>query len=137
MVAILENPLRVGLQQERTPEPLILVIFGASGDLTQRKLIPAIYTLKKEGRLPAELTIVGVARRDWSHEYFRQHLKEGIEEFSDGIAKEELWNSFAEGLFYCSGNMDEAESYEKLKYFLLELDGKWVTRGTRVGLPRQ
>ncbi len=114
MPAILENPLRVGLQQERTPEPLILIIFGASGDLTQRKLIPAIYQLKKERRLPPELTVVGVARRDWSHEYFRQHLKEGIEKFSDGISNEELWNSFSEGLFYCSGNMDEAASYEKL-----------------------
>ena len=132
MVAILENPLRVGLQQERTPEPAILVIFGASGDLAQRKLIPAIYQLKKEGRLPPEITVVGVARRDWSHDYFRQHLKEGIEEFSDGIANESLWESFAEGLFYFAGNMDEAASYEKLKEFLAELDGKRGTRGNRV-----
>jgi glucose-6-phosphate 1-dehydrogenase len=132
MVAILENPLRIGLQQERTPEPLIMVIFGASGDLTQRKLVPAIYQLKKERRLPPEITIVGVARRDWTHEYFRQQLKEGIEEFSDGIGTEELWQNFAEGLFYCSGNMDEPESYEKLKAFLAELDGKRGTRGNRV-----
>ncbi len=132
MPAILENPLRVGLQQERTPEPLIMVIFGASGDLTQRKLIPAIYQLKKEHRLPPEITIVGVARRDWSHEYFRQHLKEGIEEFSNGIGSEELWQDFQEGLFYHPGNMDEAESYEKLKAFLAELDGRRGTRGNRV-----
>ncbi|MDJ0742211.1 MAG: glucose-6-phosphate dehydrogenase [Xenococcaceae cyanobacterium MO_167.B27] len=132
MVAILENPLRVGLQQERTAEPLIMVIFGASGDLTQRKLIPAIYKLKKERRLPPEITVVGVARRDWSHEYFRQHLKEGIEQFSDGIDSEELWNDFQEGLFYHSGNMDQPESYEKLKEFLAELDGKRGTRGNRV-----
>ncbi|MDJ0536248.1 MAG: glucose-6-phosphate dehydrogenase, partial [Xenococcaceae cyanobacterium MO_207.B15] len=132
MVAILENPLRVGLQQERTPEPLIMVIFGASGDLTQRKLIPAIYQLKKEHRLPPEITIVGAARRDWSHEYFRQHLKEGIEKFSDGIGSEELWNDFQEGLFYFSGNIDETESYQKLKEFLAELDGRRGTRGNRV-----
>ena len=132
MPAILENPLRVGLQQERTPEPLIMVIFGASGDLTQRKLIPAIYQLKKERRLPPEITIVGVARRDWSHEYFRQQLKEGIEEFSDGIGSEELWQDFQEGLFYQSGNMDEPESYERLKAFLAELDGRRGTRGNRV-----
>lgn len=132
MVAILENPLRVGLQQERTPEPLIMVIFGASGDLTQRKLVPAIYQLKKERRLAPETTIVGVARRDWSHEYFRDHLRKGIEEFSDGIGNEEFWQNFAEGLFYCSGNMDEPESYQKLKAFLSELDGKRGTRGNRV-----
>ena len=132
MVAILENPLRVGLQQERTADPAIIVIFGASGDLTQRKLIPAIYQIRRERRLPSEMTIVGVARRDWSHDYFRQHLKDGLEEFGSGVGNEELWNDFAEGIFYCSGNMDEEESYEKLKNFLAELDGKRGTRGNRI-----
>ena len=132
MVTLLENPFRVGLRQERTPEPLILVIFGASGDLTQRKLVPALYKMKQERRLPPELTVVGVARRDWSHDYFREKMREGIEEFSDGIKNEELWNDFAEGLYYCSGNMDDTESYQKLKAFLEELDGKRGTRGNRV-----
>lgn len=132
MVTLLENPLRVGLRQERTPEPLIMVIFGASGDLTQRKLVPALYQLKRERRLPPEMTIVGVARREWSHDFFREHMREGIEQFSDGIGNEELWADFAEGLFYCSGNMDEPESYQKLKTLLEELDGKRGTRGNRV-----
>lgn len=132
MVTLLENPLRLGLQQQRTPEPLILVIFGASGDLTQRKLVPALYDLKKARRLPAEMTIVGVARRDWSHDYFREQSRIGVEEFSDGIGSEAVWNDFAEGLFYCSGNMDDADSYQKLKSFLEELDGKRGTRGNRV-----
>ena len=91
MVTLLENPLRIGLQQERTPEPAILVIFGASGDLTQRKLVPALYHLKREHRLPAEMTIVGVARRNWSDDYFREQMREGIEQFSDGLESEELW----------------------------------------------
>jgi glucose-6-phosphate 1-dehydrogenase len=132
MVTFLENPLRVGLRQERTPEPLILVIFGASGDLTQRKLVPALYKLKQERRLPPEMTIVGVARRDWSHDYFREQMRQGIEEFSDGIGNQALWEDFAEGLYYCSGNMDEQDSYEKLKTFLEELDGRRGTRGNRV-----
>jgi glucose-6-phosphate 1-dehydrogenase len=132
MVTFLENPLRVGLRQERTPEPLILVIFGASGDLTQRKLVPALYKLKQERRLPPEMTIVGVARRDWSHDYFREQMRQGIEEFSDGIGNQALWEDFAEGLYYCSGNMDEQDSYEKLKTFLEELDGQRGTRGNRV-----
>ncbi|MGH2412807.1 MAG: glucose-6-phosphate dehydrogenase [Microcystaceae cyanobacterium] len=132
MVTLLENPLRVGLRQERTPEPLILVIFGASGDLTQRKLVPALYQLKRERRLPPEMTIVGVARREWSHDFFREHMREGIEQFSDGIGNEALWEDFAEGLYYCSGNMDELESYQKLKAFLEELDGRRGTRGNRV-----
>ncbi|MBF2019892.1 MAG: glucose-6-phosphate dehydrogenase [Hydrococcus sp. C42_A2020_068] len=132
MVTFLENPLRVGLRQERTPEPLILVIFGASGDLTQRKLIPALYQLKRERRLPAEMTVVGVARRDWSDDYFREQMRQGIEEFSNGIGNEALWQDFAEGLYYCSGNMDDPESYQKLKALLEELDGRRGTRGNRV-----
>ncbi len=132
MVTLLENPLRVGLQQDRMPEPLIMVIFGASGDLTQRKLVPAIYHLRLERRLPSEITIVGVARRDWSHDYFREQMREGIEQFSDGTKSEDIWQDFAQGLFYCSGNMDDPESYQKLKAFLSELDEKRGTRGNRV-----
>ncbi|MBP0019509.1 MAG: glucose-6-phosphate dehydrogenase [Cyanobacteria bacterium SBLK] len=132
MVALLENPLRVGLQQERTPEPLIITIFGASGDLTQRKLVPAIYRLKQERRLPPEITVVGVARRDWSHDYFREQMRQGIEEFGGGLGSEEFWNDFAKGLYYCSGNMDQPESYQKLKAFLAELDEERGTRGNRV-----
>ena len=132
MVILQENPLRVGLRQQRTPEPLIMVIFGASGDLTQRKLVPAIYHLKREGKLPPELTIVGVARREWSHDYFREQMRQGIEEFSDGIQSEQLWSDFAEGLYYCPGHMDRPDSYQKLKTFLEELDDKRGTRGNRV-----
>ncbi|MCM1984175.1 glucose-6-phosphate dehydrogenase [Lyngbya confervoides] len=132
MVSLSENPLRVGLQQERIPEPQIMVIFGASGDLTQRKLIPAIYHLKCDRRLPAELTIVGVARRDWSHQYFRDHLRQGIEEFSDGIQSEDLWEDFAAGLYYCSGNMDDPAAYERLNELLSDLDGRRGTFGNRV-----
>lgn len=132
MVTLAENPLRMGLRQERTPEPLIIVIFGASGDLTQRKLVPALYYLKQQRRLPAELTIVGVARRDWSDEVFRQKMREGIEEFSDGIQSEAVWESFAEGLFYCPGNMDDPQAYQTLKARLEELDGRRGTMGNRV-----
>jgi len=132
MVTLLENPFRVGLRQERTPEPLILIIFGASGDLTQRKLVPAIYQMKRERQLPPELTVVGFARREWSHEHFREQMRHGITEFSNGIGNEDLWNDFAEGLFYFSGDMDNPESYQKLKAFLEELDGKRRTRGNRV-----
>lgn len=132
MISLLENPLRVGLQQARIPEPQILVIFGASGDLTQRKLVPAIYQMKRERRLPPELTIVGVSRRDWSHDFFREHMREGIEEFGGGIGNDAVWNDFAKGLFYCSGDIDKPESYQKLKAFLGELDQQRGTLGNRV-----
>ncbi|MBF2003106.1 MAG: glucose-6-phosphate dehydrogenase [Synechococcales cyanobacterium C42_A2020_086] len=132
MVTLLENPLRVGLQQDRVPEPQILVIFGASGDLTQRKLVPALYQMKLERRLPPELTIVGVARREWSHDYFREQMREGVEEFGGGLRKEAIWDEFAKGLFYFSADIDNPEGYQKLKAFLAELDEQRGTRGNRV-----
>lgn len=132
MVTLLENPLRVGLQQDRIPEPQILVIFGASGDLTQRKLIPAIYQMKLERRLPPELTIVGVARRDWSNDYFREHMRIGVEEFGGGLGKQEVWDDFARGLYYFPADMDDPVSYQGLKNFLANLDDTRGTRGNRV-----
>ena len=132
MTTLLENPLRAGLQQDRVPEPQILVIFGASGDLTQRKLVPALYQMKLERRLPPEITIVGVARRDWSDDFFRSHMREGVEQFGGGLGKAELWEDFAKGLYYCSGDMDNPESYEKLKELLSKLDTERGTRGNRV-----
>jgi glucose-6-phosphate 1-dehydrogenase len=132
MISIIENPLRVGLQQDRVPEPQILVIFGASGDLTQRKLIPALYQMKLERRLPPEITIVGVARREWSDDFFREHMREGVEQFGGGLGKKEIWDDFARGLFYCSGDMDNPISYQKLKERLSQLDTERGTRGNRV-----
>lgn len=132
MVTLLENPLRIGLQQDRVPEPQILVIFGASGDLTQRKLVPALYQMRRERRLPPEFTIVGVARRDWSHEFFREHMREGVEQFGSGLGAEAIWDDFSRGLFYCSGDIDQPDSYHKLKDLLAELDIQRGTRGNRV-----
>ncbi|WAL60706.1 glucose-6-phosphate dehydrogenase [Thermocoleostomius sinensis] len=132
MISLIENPLRVGLQQDRVPEPQILVIFGASGDLTQRKLVPALYQMKLERRLPPELTIVGVARREWSDDFFREHLREGVEQFGGGLGKEEIWQDFARGIFYCPADMDNADSYHKLNQRLSELDELRGTRGNRV-----
>ncbi|MEB3233573.1 MAG: glucose-6-phosphate dehydrogenase, partial [Leptolyngbyaceae bacterium] len=110
----------------------ILIIFGASGDLTQRKLVPSLYTMYQEGRLPPEITIVGVARRDWSHEFFREHMRQGVEEFGGGLGDKALWDTFEQGLYYCAGNIDTPESYQKLKAFLSELDEKRGTLGNRV-----
>jgi len=129
---MLENPLRVGLQQERSPEPLIIVIFGASGDLTMRKLVPAIYNLKQQRRLPPQITIVGVARRPWSHDYFREQMREGVVQFGGGISNEALWEDFAQGLFYHSLDMSKLDDYLKLKETLDQLDRERGTRGNRV-----
>ncbi len=132
MINLLENPFRLGLRQERVPEPQILTIFGASGDLTYRKLIPALYQMRLDRRLPPEITIVGVARRDWSHEYFREQSRKGIEEFGNGIQDEATWNEFAKGIYYCSGDIDKPESYQKLNAFLGEIEIERRTMGNRV-----
>ncbi len=132
MVSLLENPLRVGLQQQGMPEPQIIVIFGASGDLTWRKLVPALYKLRRERRIPPETTIVGVARREWSHEYFREQMQKGMEEAHASVDLGELWQDFSQGLFYCPGDIDNPDSYQKLKNLLNELDEKRGTRGNRM-----
>jgi glucose-6-phosphate 1-dehydrogenase len=74
MTAILTNPLRVGLRQERVISPQCIVIFGASGDLTHRKLVPALFELFRQRRLPSEFAVLGCARRPWSDEEFRSRM---------------------------------------------------------------
>src|ERR1044071_3752172 len=109
-VSVMENPLREGIRIERTAEPCTVVIFGASGDLTKRKLVPALYRLVQERLLPAEFAIVGLARTEMSTEEFRARMKEAVEEFSEAHhVDEEVWNSFAEGLYYLTADINNAD----------------------------
>ena len=80
--AVLTNPLRAGMRGERTPQPCAVVIFGATGDLTKRKLLPALYNLALENPLPAGFSVVAVARRPFTNEQWRQYVKDAINEFS-------------------------------------------------------
>ena len=94
-----DNPLREGLRAERTASPCIVVIFGASGDLTKRKLVPALFRLSQERLLPAEFAIVGISRSPLSDEEFRNRMKEALTTY--GVVKrldEEVWKAFAEGI---------------------------------------
>src|SRR3712207_1345512 len=81
-----ENPLHDNLRIEPTPGPTALVIFGASGDLTRRKLLPAIYHLSRGQRLPARFTVVGVARTELTDEQFRGQFRESLGEFGGADA---------------------------------------------------
>ncbi len=133
MVSLAENPLRIGLSQERTPEPLILVQFGASGDLAARKLIPAYYRLFVQRQLPPEFTIVGVARRDWSHEVYREKMREAMESFAaKDLGPEEVWRDFASRLFYSKLDINSPDSYKALDTLLSKLDHERGIRGNRV-----
>jgi len=108
------NPLLDGLRIEPTPEPTALVIFGASGDLTRRKLLPALYQLSRAQRLPARFVVIGVARSEMSDEAFRQHFHDSLKEFA-GLAKPDAVSSaLAGGMRYVHGEMDDPGLYERL-----------------------
>jgi glucose-6-phosphate 1-dehydrogenase len=101
-------------------DPFSIVIFGASGDLTQRKLIPGLYNLYLKKRLPGNFNIVGVSRTAFSHEEFREKVREGVKNFSADTFEDAKWKPFAENIFYRRGDATALESYEELDAFLAE-----------------
>ena len=95
-----EHPLEEPGVSSRFIDPCILVIFGATGDLTARKLLPAIYNLAREGQLPSQFALVGFARREKSHDDFRNEMKEAINEFSRVKPVDEtVWKNFSQQLY--------------------------------------
>ena len=127
------NPLREGLQVERMPEPNTVVIFGASGDLTKRKLVPALYNLELEGLLPHNFGVVGFARRPIPDTEFRAQMLDGINKFSrNRPAQPQVWEAFAPKLHYCEGNFDDPQAYQGLKALLDHLDKEHGTSGSRL-----
>ncbi len=127
-----KNPLEEISKESKIAEPCILVIFGATGDLTARKLIPALYNLAHDGQLPAHFACVGFARRDKSHDDFRTEMRGAINEFSRTKLDDSIWQNFSEQLFYHKSEFGEDEGYESLGRFLKELDAKFGTKGNRV-----
>src|SRR6266576_268159 len=100
-----ENPLRAGMRLERTAEPCVIVIFGATGDLTKRKLVPALYRLAQQRLIPAEFAIIGSGRQQMSDEEFRSRMGAALTEFSDETeVDEKAWRSFADRIFYVTGD---------------------------------
>jgi glucose-6-phosphate 1-dehydrogenase len=131
--AAVENPLRAGMRLERAAEPCAVVIFGASGDLAKRKLIPALYRLVQERVLPAEFAIVGLGRTPMTDDEFRAKMKAAVLEFSESkTVDEEVWRSFAAGLTYLPSNIDKAESYAELAARLEEVDRERGTGGNHL-----
>jgi len=121
-----DNPFReADLSLRNHPESCILVIFGATGDLTHRKLIPALYNLAADGDLPAGLRVIGVARREKSDEEFRSGLEELNREVSRQGHNDDLWAQFSQGLSYHQSEFSDLEGYHSLKQRLdaMEKDG--------------
>src|SRR5688572_7475006 len=96
-------------------DPLTVVIFGASGDLTARKLIPALYHLSAKGRLPADTRVVGVARSPWSDDKFREHLLPGTKSAAGSAWDEAAWRKFAGRVHYASGDAAAAGGLKNLQ----------------------
>ena len=94
------NPLREGLSTRAVPQPCSIVIFGATGDLTHRKLIPALYNLAANGELPPAVAIIGFARRPKSDDDFRKEMEEAVRKFSRQAVRDEIWKTFSQSLFY-------------------------------------
>ncbi|MFQ5933603.1 MAG: glucose-6-phosphate dehydrogenase, partial [Dehalococcoidia bacterium] len=106
-----------------TGETTTIVVVGASGDLTRRKLIPALFNLACKKRLPERLNIVGYARSPYSDDQFRELMWEGAREFGDLAAQREEWDAFARSLFYVRGSVDSQEHLAGLEQRLEELEG--------------
>lgn len=126
-----KNPL-VESEARRAAEPCQVVIFGASGDLTGRKLIPALYNLQRDNLLPKNLAITGFARRSKSHDEFRKEMIEQIGEFSRSKPESEDLNGFTDKIYYHQSNFDDDDGYQSLDGFLKDLDKKLNTGGNRI-----
>jgi len=127
------NPLREGLDQERIPDPSVLVIFGASGDLTRRKLIPSLYSLASDGLLPSGQAIVGFGKTEFPDQDFRIAMREACDRFARRRPTEDaIWNNFAQGLFYVQGDFTKPDDYVRLKERLAGIDQQRGTAGRRI-----
>ncbi|HLL78260.1 MAG TPA: glucose-6-phosphate dehydrogenase [Ktedonobacteraceae bacterium] len=127
------NPLREGIRIKNSPEPCVMVIFGATGDLTHRKLLPALYNLALELPLPAGFSVVGFARRPYTDEEFRDQAMESINQYSrQKPVNPQVWESFASGIRYLQSNFHDPSGYEKLGAMLNAIDAERGTGGNRI-----
>ena len=123
----MSNPIET--KTDRPAGPCTLVIFGASGDLTRRKLLPALYNLQRHGLLSANFAVVGVARTEMSDEEFRASMKDAVRGYAGADLDLEAWARLEESLHYVTGDFSAGESYQGLKERLEELDTQHGTAG--------
>jgi glucose-6-phosphate 1-dehydrogenase len=127
-----ENPLLEGLTRRRAGEPSVLTIFGASGDLTMRKLFPALYALAFHRLLPERFGVVGVGRTELSDDEFRARMREAVQEHSRDEFREDVWEPLAEGIRYVAADLADDHGAERLVATLNALDAERGTGGNRV-----
>ena len=136
MIELLEeaghNPLLDGLRVRRRPDPCLLVIFGASGDLTSKKLMPALYSLAFRGLLPEKFGIVGAARSEETDDAFRERMRQAVSEHARDPFKAEVWDELAKGIRYVTLDFADERGEDALRDTLNELDAQLGTLGNRV-----
>ncbi|MBW8746347.1 MAG: glucose-6-phosphate dehydrogenase [Acidobacteria bacterium] len=126
------SPATVNEQRnERKPDPCIVVIFGASGDLTKRKLLPALFHLEQEGLLAEEFAVVGVARRDLSAT-FAKDMRDGILKGGGVDDDDPKLKEFVDRVHYFTTNFDDDQGFQNLNATLSDLDTKYGTKGNRL-----
>jgi glucose-6-phosphate 1-dehydrogenase len=132
--SVAPNPLREGMRIRRTPSPCSMVIFGASGDLTQRKLIPALYYLHRERLLPQGFSVVGCGRTPYDNEKFRGAMADAVRKFSEqpSSVDEASLRSFADSFYYLTDNFSERNAYTRLGDLLRNLDRERGAGGNRL-----
>src|SRR3954454_943042 len=129
----LENPLREGLRLERVPDPAAFVLFGATGDLAHRKVVPALFQLWRTHLLPHEFQIVAVGRRPYTDEAFRDELKASLDNYSRvQPVDRETWDDLAERITYHRGDFSDPSMFQTLADRLDTLDEEQGTRGDRI-----
>jgi glucose-6-phosphate 1-dehydrogenase len=126
------NPLREGLSTRAVPQPCSVVIFGATGDLAHRKLIPALYNLAADGELPPAVTVIGFARREKGDDEFRREMEEATRKFSRQPVRDEIWKTFGESIFYHQSDFGDEAGYKSLAAKLEKIDKERGTRGNRL-----
>jgi len=129
--AVWRNPLRDASDRRlpRVAGPSGLVIFGVTGDLSRKKLMPAIYDLANRGLLPPGFSLLGFARRDWADEDFAQVVHDSVKEHSRTEFREEVWQQLAEGMRFIPGEFDDDQAFERLRAAVGELDKEQGTGG--------
>jgi glucose-6-phosphate 1-dehydrogenase len=126
------NPLREGISTRAVPQPCAVVIFGATGDLTHRKLVPALYNLAADGELPPAVAVIGFARRPKTDDEFRKEMEETTRKFSRQTVRDEIWNTFSQSLFYHQSEFHDEVGYKSLAERLEKIDKEHGTRGNRL-----
>ncbi|MGW8994295.1 glucose-6-phosphate dehydrogenase [Streptomyces zhihengii] len=126
-----ENPLRDPLDRRlpRIAGPSGLVIFGVTGDLSRKKLMPAVYDLANRGLLPPGFSLVGFARRDWADQDFAQEVHDAVREHARTPFREEVWQQLAEGMRFVQGDFDDDSAFEQLRATVEHLDKAQGTGG--------